>query len=195
MTRKTRPTATFQSASRALETAFFLEQDKLLVEKQRAIKLLAETKEALSTVSGITNDAVLARLVELDIKPETVAALATVPLIEVAWADGEIDPEERKTVLAHVNARGIAPGSIEHDLLECWLTHRPEPSLLQAWQAYIHGLCERLSDEEQKLLKEELLRNTTAIAQAAGGFLGIGRVSKEEKDVLELLASSFPGSD
>jgi hypothetical protein len=191
--RKTRLTASFQSASRTLEEAFFLQQDKILLDRQRAMKKLAETKEALSAVSGITNDAILARLVELEIKPETVAALATVPLIEVAWADGKIDPEERKAVLAHVNARGIAPGSIEHDLLECWLTHRPEPSLLQAWQAYIHGLCERLTDEEQKSLKEELLRNTTAIAQAAGGFLGVGRVSKEEKEVLELLASSFPG--
>jgi hypothetical protein len=191
--RKTRLTGSFQHASRALEDAFFLEQDKILVEKQRAMKKLAETKEALSTVSGITNDEVLSRLVELDIKPETVAALATIPLIEVAWADGKIDPKERKAVLAHVNARGIAPGSIEHDLLERWLIHRPEPSLLKAWQAYLRGLCERLTHEEQELLKEELLRNTTAIARAAGGFLGIGRVSKEEKEVLELLACSFPG--
>jgi hypothetical protein len=191
--RKTQLTGTFLSASRALEDAFFFEQDKILVEKQRAIQKLAETKEALSTVSGITNDAVLARLVELDIKPETVAALACVPLIEVAWADGKIDPEEREAVLAHVDAHGIAPDSIEHDLLERWLTHRPDPSLLKAWQAYIRGLCERLTDEEQRALKEELLRSTTAIAQAAGGFLGIGRVSKEEKEVLALLAASFPG--
>ncbi|MBM4118352.1 hypothetical protein FJ251_11560 [bacterium] len=178
-------------ASRRLEEAFFLEQDKLLIERLRAMKKMAETKEALAAVSTITNDAVLARLVELDIKPEIVAALAAVPLVEVAWADGKIDPAERKAVLAHAAGQGIAPGSIEHSLLERWLEHRPEPQLLQAWAAYIDGLCERLSVEERRLLRDELLRSTRGTAAASGGFLGLGRVSAREKAVLERLSGSF----
>lgn len=191
MLKKTRPPKSFQTSSRFLEETFFLEQDKVLIERLRAMKKMAETKEALSAVSGITNDAILSRLVELDIKPEVVAALVAVPLIEVAWADGKIDSEERELILTHANERGITPGSIEHDLLERWLTHRPEPNLLTAWQAYIQGLCERLTPDERKVLKEELLYATRATAEASGGFLGFGRISKKEQEVLDLLASSF----
>lgn len=128
-----------------LEDAFFLEQDRLLKDRLQAMKNLARTKEAISSVSGITNDAVLERLVALDVKPETVAALAAVPLIEVAWADGRIDPAERVAVLNHANGIGIVPGSVEHELLERWLTHRPSPQLMTAWQTCLKGLCEPLS--------------------------------------------------
>lgn len=178
-------------ASRRLEEAFFLEQDRILIERLRAMKTMAETKEALAAVSTIMNDAILTRLVELDIKPEIVAALAAVPLVEVAWADGKIDPAERKAVLTHAAGQGIAPGSIEHSLLERWLEHRPEPQLLHAWAAYIEGLCERLNPEERGLLRDELLRATRSTAEASGGLLGLGRVSSREQAVLDRLAGSF----
>jgi len=191
MERTRRSTQSLQIATRRLEEAFFLEQDKILIERQRAMKKMAETKEALAAASGISNDVVLTRLVELDVRPEVVAALATVPLVEVAWADGKIDPEERAVVLRHANAQGISPGSLEHDLLEAWLTHRPEPKLFEAWQAYIKGLCERLSADERELLKQELLHSARETAEAAGGILGLGRVSGEEREMLERLAASF----
>jgi hypothetical protein len=186
-----RSTQSFQRAAQILQDAFFLEQDTILIARLRAMKAMAETKEALAAVSGISSDVILSRLVELDVKPEIVAALATVPLVEVAWADGEIAPEEREAVLAHANAQGIRPGSMEHDLLECWLAHRPEPKLLAAWQAYIQGLCESLSPEERVLLKQELLHSTRTTALSAGGFLGMGRISSGEQEMLDKLAASF----
>lgn len=178
-------------SARRLEEAFFLEQDKILIERLRAMKKMAETKEALREVSTITNEAVLTRLVELDIKPEIVAALAAVPLVEVAWADGKIDPAERETVLTHARTQGIAPGSIEHALLERWLEHRPEPRLLEAWQSYIQGLCERLAPAERAQLRDELLRSTRSTAAAAGGWLGLGSISAREQAMLDRLAASF----
>ncbi|HOU92007.1 MAG TPA: hypothetical protein PLU22_13235, partial [Polyangiaceae bacterium] len=81
----------FGRAAKLLEDAFFLAQDTVLVERLRALRKMQESKEALAAASGIASDAILSRLVELDVRPETVAALATVPLIEVAWADGEVD--------------------------------------------------------------------------------------------------------
>jgi hypothetical protein len=178
-------------AARALEESFFLEQDRVLIEKLRAMKKMAETKEALAAASGITSDAVLTKLVELDVKPEIVAALAAVPLVEVAWADGRIDAEERAEVLSHADARGIRAGGTERELLEAWLTHRPEPKLLEAWRTYVRGLCEQLGSEERAQLKEQLLRATRATAQASGGFLGMGKISAAEQRVLDTLAGSF----
>lgn len=184
-------TGSFVRAARILEDAFFLEEDRVLKARLQALRQLAETKEALSSVSGITNDAVLARLVELHVKPETVAALAAVPLIEVAWADEEIAPAERESVLKHANGIGIVPGTVEFELLERWLTHRPGPQLMTAWQTCLQGLCDSLSAEDRALLKQELLHATKATAEAAGGFLGIGRISSAEQKVLDALATSF----
>ncbi len=178
-------------AARALEDAFFLEQDRVLIEKLRAMKQMAETKDALAAASGITSDAVLSRLVELQVEPEILAALAAVPLVEVAWADGRVDDGERAAVLAHADAQGIRAGSMERELLERWLTHRPEPRLLEAWRTYVQGLCARLGPEERAELKEELLRRTRATAQATGGFLGMGRISAPEQRMLDALAASF----
>jgi hypothetical protein len=191
MSRNLRFSQSFDRAARVLEDAFFLEEDRILRARLRAMQELAETKEAISSVSGITNDVILTRLVELNVKPETVAALAAVPLVEVAWADGKVDPAERDTVLKHANGLGITPGSVEHELLERWLTHRPEPKLLTAWQSCLKGLCEALSPEERVILKEEFLHATRATAESAGGFLGLGQVSGAEKQVLESLAASF----
>ena len=67
--------ATIPSRS-SLEDAFFFEQDRTLVERRTELRKLAESKEVLGRVSGITNDAILERLVNLNIRPETLAALA-----------------------------------------------------------------------------------------------------------------------
>lgn len=180
-------------AARALEESFFLEQDRVLLERLRALRQQSATREALSAASGITDDAVLDRLVQLGVKPETVAALAAVPLAEVAWADGRVEEAERAAVLAHADAQGIRAGSVERELLERWLTHRPAPQLLEAWRAYVAGLCARLDPEARTRLREQLLRSTRATAEAAGGFLGLGRISGAERRVLDALAASFGG--
>lgn len=195
MPARIRTVESFRRAASLLEDAFFLAQDSVLIERLHAMQKMKETKEALAAVSGITNDAILSRLVELDVRPETAAALATVPLIEVAWADGEVDSSERDAVLSHANAKGIRPGSMEHELLRRWLTHRPPSSLLDAWRAYLAGLCERLDEAERALLRQELLHAADATARSSGGLLGLGSVSKVEQEMLDRLAASFSCCD
>jgi hypothetical protein len=192
MTMETRSARRSTIAVRSsLENAFFFEQDRTLINRQTDLHRMAESKEALGTVSGITNDAILERLVSLNVRPETLAALALLPLIEVVWADGEVDDKERVMVLTHATSQGIGVGSGEYKLLERWLAHRPEASLLNAWQHYMHGLCECLSGSERDILKEELMRNVRKAAEASGGFLGMGKTSSQEEQVLAKLESSF----
>jgi hypothetical protein len=186
--RATRSTIAIRSS---LEDAFFFEQDRTLTGRRTELRKMAKSKEALGTVSGIANEAILERLVNLNVRPETLAALALVPLIEVVWADGEVDERERVMVLAHARSQGIALGSVEYELLERWLAHRPEASLLNAWQHYVQGLCECLSRLERDVLKEALMRDVRKAAEASGGFLGMGRISDEERQVLAKLEFSF----
>ena len=189
-----RTTESFLVSSRSLEDAFFLEQDRKLIARRAELVKLAETKEALASVSGIKNAGILQLLVDLNVRPETLAALSVVPLVEVVWADGEVDEEERRVVLDFAAGQGITEGSVARELLERWLTHRPSEDLLVAWQHYVAALCERLMPTECTTLKTELLRNVRAAAEASGGFLGIGKISSEEKAVIAKLESCFAGA-
>jgi hypothetical protein len=175
-----------------LEDRFFIERDRVLIEKQRELKKLEETRQALAEVSGITNQKVLQRLVDLKVQAETVASLAVVPLVEVAWADGRIDDKEREAIMRASTETGIAKGSPDYDLLDRWLTHRPEPELLEAWKHYIEGLCEMLTPEERESLRADLIDRARRVAEAAGGFLGLtSKVSDAERRMLESLEQAF----
>lgn len=159
----------------SLEDAFFLQQDRALIERLAELRKMAESKEVLAKVSGITNQDILERLVAMNVRPETLTALALVPLIEVVWADGEVDDAERRAVLEQAALQRIAPGSSEYELLERWLSRRPEDTLMRAWQHYVQGLCEHLSSSQRDALRRELSRGLRKAAEASGGFLGLGK--------------------
>jgi hypothetical protein len=176
---------------RDLEDQFFLKQDQKLIEQLRVMQKMQESKEALASVSDITDDAVLEKLVRLNIRPETVAALSLVPLIEMAWADGSVDEKEKKTVLDAAAEHGFARGSADYNLLEVWLSHRPDPKLLTAWTHYIAGLCQVMNSHERAALRHDLLDHAQSVAQASGGILGLGSISKLEQQMLNQLAAAF----
>jgi hypothetical protein len=191
MMESSRSTESFVAGGRSLEDAFFLEQDRLLVERRAQLHRMEKTKEALAEISGIQDQAVLDQLVRLDISPETLAALAVVPLVEVVWADGQVDDKERAAVFAHAEKQGIRSGTIERDLLDRWLRHRPGADLLEAWRHHVRALCSRLAPSARDSLKGELLRDVRGAAQASGGFLGLRAISSQEQAVLDKLESSF----
>src|SRR5687768_14018022 len=109
----------------ALEDAFFRQEDAKKIEKLRIRDVRAE----LTKVSGITDDAMLDRLLALGVTPTTITAIALVPLIEVAWCDGEVHINERTAVLKSAEASGVGSDSASHTLLEKWLTERPDKGL------------------------------------------------------------------
>lgn len=181
-----------QNRSEKIDDLFFLKEDQKLIEQLKAIKKMNETKEVLSQVSGIKNEQVLDKLVELNVRPETLASLSLIPLVEVAWADGKIDPNEYNAVLASAEKMGFPKGSPDYEILSQWMTHRPSNELLDAWIHYIQGLCEKLTTEEKQQLKIELMEHTSLIAKASGGFLGLGnKISKSELSIIEKLESAF----
>jgi hypothetical protein len=176
----------------SLEDVFFLNEDRKILEKLRLMQKMQETRENLSRVSGIQNDHVLQVLVDLKIRPETLAPLTLIPLLEIAWADGVLDNKEKNAVLAAIKQSGRLKNPEDQALLEQWLQRRPAPELLEAWTHYIKGLCERLSPEEKASLKNELMTHTRAIAEASGGFLGLGnKISPAEADMLKKLEAAF----
>jgi hypothetical protein len=175
----------------ALEDEFFHKQDQ---QKLHAMKDKLEsqaTKEELRKVSGMTDDAVLDRLVGLGLTGKTVAALSLVPLIAVAWADGEIQDNERDAILHGATGKGMEDGTPGHALLTTWLAKKPDDGLFDAWLGYIKSLTSQLNDEQTRLLKKQILNFSSLIAGSAGGFLGIGKVSGSEEKVLARIEAAF----
>jgi len=177
--------------AKTLEDLFFLEEEKRLTENLRKMKALKETKEALSQVSGIRDETILQKLVDLDVKPQTVASLALIPLIEVAWADGSVDEKEKNVVLKGAAKYVFGESQIDHDLLETWLDRKPGPELLAAWAQYVSELCGRLSAGEREKMRSEILDDIVKVARSSGGFLGIGAISKKEKEMILGLKRAF----
>ena len=177
-----------------LEEEFFYKENQRLLEQLRQMKRMEDSKEALAEASGITDDAVLQSLLDLHIDAQTMAALALVPLIEVAWADDYLDEKEKQAILAAAHASGLEKGHVAYDVLESWLTHQPKPKLLKTWVEYIRELRGQLSEEEQKSLKTSLLGRAESVAGASGGYLGLGfKVSKTEAAMLKTLEEAFGG--
>jgi hypothetical protein len=149
-------------------------------------------REQLTQVSGIHDEAVLDRLIALDIGPETLAALEIVPLVFVAWADGGVQADERETIIEFAQAAGIRPQDGRYPLLEHWLKRRPKAEALDAWKHYVKDLCQRLEKPEIEKLKHELLDRAEEVAKVAGGFLGFGnKITDSEQRMLEELEQAF----
>jgi hypothetical protein len=176
---------------RNLEDAFFQQRDKALIENLKKMQAMKETKESLAKVSGITSEKVLEKLVELGVRPETLAPLSVVPLVEVAWADGSISKEERAAVLNAAERKGIQSGSIEMNLLKEWLDRKPSPHLFDAWRHYMEGLCEKLTETEKTAMKKEIIGGAKTVAEASGGLLGINKISPEEKTAFDKMEKAF----
>jgi len=175
----------------ALEASFFHFQNEKLLEDFRQHLDALERKAQLADASGIHDESVLARLVELDIRPETLAALTLVPLVEVAWADGKLPPKTRDAVIQAAEQAGMKAEDDAHQLLEAWLEQKPAPELMETWRKYVRALCEKLDDAEADRLKHDLLDRAQVVAEATGGILGIGRVSAVERETLRKLEQAF----
>jgi hypothetical protein len=176
---------------RSLEDEFFRREDERLMERLRELKEKETSREALGRASGITNQGILDKLLDLSIRPETVGALAVIPLVEVAWADGTLDGREKQAILDRVEASGIARGSTGYDLLLSCLEHKPEPRLLTSWRHMVEGLCEHMTADEVAALRAGLVERARAIAKASGGLLGVGAISAAESEMIRQLEAAF----
>lgn len=177
--------------ARSLEDAFFRERDAAFIAESRKREAAKTRKKALAEASGITNEVVLDQLVEHDIHAETLAAFSLVPLVEVAWADGDIPPEERKVLLNAIEEAGIQKDSVAFQTIKQWMEKRPEPKVMKLWKNYARALMSELTPEARELIRQTVLKHARAVANAAGGFLGFSRASSAEKKVLFALEEAL----
>ncbi len=138
------------------------------------------------------DDASLTRSLEqLGLDRQNWRAVSLLPLIEVAWADGRIQPAERKLLVAAAARHGIQPGS---PFLARWLSKRPSKAAFLKARILLVHLWRRAHEENLPPLTtlEELLDLCVEVAESAGGVFGVlFPIEPAERDVITQIAQSL----
>jgi hypothetical protein len=178
------------SRGRVIEELFFFKQNSVLIEKKLQLQKLERDLKTIAGISGISNEDVLRKLVELNVQVEVLATLLVIPLIEVAWADGKIKEGEREAILKAAESTGVHGGPHHSGLFEHWLEAGPPKGFLESWIFYMQGLCRLLSESERQALESDILQRARTVAEA-GGAGSKSKVSRKKSDVLLQLESAF----
>ncbi|HIL00496.1 MAG TPA: hypothetical protein EYG06_00310 [Myxococcales bacterium] len=174
----------------ALENEFFARQNAKSLEAFRAKVAAQETRDALAAALGISEASVLDGLVRVGITAETLAALAMIPLVAVAWADGKLDAAEREAIERAADEANVTDD--HRTLLAGWLSAPPEAGLLEAWKQYAESLAQEMDAAACDALRSRILGGARQVAESAGGFLGVGnKISASEASVLAELEACF----
>lgn len=177
---------------KGLEEEYFRKREAELLEKVRRKAAQERERRALGEHHGVTDEEILKGFEELGYNRDTVRLLHLVPILQVAWADGELSKAERAEILKIAAARGVAPGTPAHDKLLEWLTAPPAPAFFERTVSLLTKLVAALPEEKRASLEKDVLGGAQAVAEASGWFLGLaGKVSAEEKALLERFRAEF----
>lgn len=176
---------------RKLEEDYFRKQDQELIERMRRAAILAEERDALEAKTGVHDPDLLKDLQELGFHPDTVVLLPLVPLVQVAWAEGGVSPQERALIVDLARKRGVEEGSAANRQLSQWLAEPPDTAVFTRAGRLIRAMLDAGSHETEDLSPEDLVKYCENIAAASGGLLGIGRVSAEERTLLKRIAEQL----
>jgi hypothetical protein len=174
---------------RSLEEEYFRAKDRELIEKMKRAAAAEETRQQLRTRSGLQDPELVKELEALGFTPDTVDLLPFVPLVQVAWAQGDVDDAERKLLVRLARTRGIAEGSAADRQLADWLSHRPSADVFARATRLVRAVLQ--SPAQQSMTADDLVKYSESIAEASGGIFGLKRISPEERAVIEALAADL----
>jgi len=174
---------------RAHEEDYFQKRDLELIEKARRQAQAQQQLRELGERVGITDPEISRELAELGFTPETVKLLPLMPVLEMAWAEGGVTPEERKMVVEVARARGVEDGSAADSQLTEWLDRRPEESVFRRAGRLISAML--VPGTRLNITPDDIIKYCEAIADASGGIFGIRRMSSDERATLGRIAKEI----
>jgi hypothetical protein len=168
------------------EAEYFHKKERELVEKLRQKAAEVARRHELADATGVADEAILDDLNELGLDRETVRLLHLVPLVEVAWADGEVSLDEKDLILHLADARGVKDESPAREKLLGWLSKRPPRETFEKALRALHAILEAGPEGQAKRAKTSLVDLCKEVASASGGFFGFGtKISDEERAAIE----------
>ena len=133
----------------------------------------------------------------LGVDVEDHRALLVLPLVHVAWSDGDVHPKEAEALEAAALKLDACQEGEAARMLNNWLKNSPSDEYFQRGRAVLVALCVRGTGPGRDIRKptlDQMLEEARAVASAAGGFLGIRAVSGDERAVLTELEALFSES-
>ena len=187
-----RKKSAFELREAAFEAEYFRRKDAELVDKLKGVFHKKIDKQSIREATGIADEELLDRLVALNLNGELMAAFELMPLVEVAWADGEVDERERRAILSAAEQHGIRQGSRVYEMLERRLREGPQENARKIWYLYAEALRKTLSPQELETFRNDLLDFCRRVATASGGLLNISfTVSANEKRVIDAVSRAL----
>jgi hypothetical protein len=167
---------------RSQEEEFFHKREQELIAKLRRRREDSDARERMIQRTGISDERTLHELESLGYTPETIVLLDLVPLVKVAWAEGNVSDRERQRLMEIARGRNIEEDSLADEQLAIWLRVRPTDDFLNR---SLHVIGAMLKVRPERETTEQLLLEwSRSIASASGGVLGFGRISPEEEAAL-----------
>lgn len=189
----------FGDREKAMEEAYFRQEDAKLLKKLQDKAQLDEIALALGEKLQVDNPDLLMRVRQAGVSLDTAPALFLAPLIQVAWAGGSVSRTERQAVLRLAQGRGIAPVSPAYAQLQEWLKKRPPDELFDtAVEVIKYGFSVLPPDERERRITT-LVGACHEVAEASGSTLsfvlglknvmGFKSVDDSEAAMLDLIAT------
>ena len=167
----------FGDREKAMEDAYFRQEEAKLIEKLRNKAQLDEIAVALGQHLQIDNPDLLQRLRDLGITLDTAPAFFLAPLIQVAWAEGKVSKAERSAVLRLAQRRGVDAHSTAYRKIEEWLTVRPSDAFFDTAAELLKYTFAVLPLNEREERIKSIVQACHEVAEASGGLgrlLGLG---------------------
>ena len=189
----------FGDREKAMEEAYFRQEDARLLKKLQEKAHLDDIALALGDKLQVQNPDLLQRIRNLGVTLETAPALFLAPLVQVAWASGSVSKAEHHAVQRLAQGRGVEKSSAAYAQIEAWLKERPDDELFDtAVEVIKYGFSVLPHAETEERIKV-LVDACHEVAEASGstlGFvlglknvIGLNSVDPSEASALDLIAS------
>lgn len=189
MTNRTTPKS-LKERGRSSEEEWALRMEAARTEALRQAE--AQRREREMLLARLDGDAALADVLQgFGLGADGIGVLHLVPLVELAWADGDVAPRERDRILEMARLRGVVPGSGPFERLRDWLEARPDATFFREASRAIRAVLAKRPAEHAERELRDLVTDAWSVAAAAGGLFGLRTVSPEERVLLARLADDL----
>lgn len=172
----------------ALEDEYFHRKDRELIARLREAGRRDAERRGLENRLDTHDAAFLEQLQAAGFAPDNLALLHLVPLVEVAWSEGEVTPRERELILAMAARRGISPDDPAYKQLVGWLDNQPDEAFFATTYEAIRKMLALEDEPSRHAAQADLELWSTKIAEATGGILGMMPISKDERECLRRIS-------
>lgn len=188
------PQSNQPTRGKVLEEAFFYQVDRELGELLSK-RLQRENKARLfANATGIRDQKHLSLLVDSGFELSTLH-FVWVPLILVAWADGNAENLEKKAIADILASKGISRETIARVIAHDWFCKKPTEELWGIWEEFSAATSASLNSSIYNELIDEIVRLCRLVAEASGGFMGLGKISVTETQAIDRVIRTLQHAD